>query len=287
MRTSLRLFVIFACLLILISCSKNSTDIALTPVNSTTSISSLQSGENQYKLVWSDEFNTDGLPDSTKWGYDVGATGWGNNELEYYSLARSENARVAGGKLIIEARQETVSGKKYYTSARLITKKKAQWTYGKFEIKAMIPKGRGTWPTVWMLPAKEPMQWPNDGELDIMEAVGFNPDVIYGTAHTLWYNGSNGLQKSGTKFISDAQDSFHVYSIEWTDKKVTWFIDNEVYYSYSDPGLGAAAWPFNNDFYLILNIAIGGNFGGKDGVDESIFPQQMVIDYVRVYQIKN
>jgi len=238
-----------------------------------------------YQLVWSDEFDTDGAPDTSKWGYDVGGNGWGNNELEYYTNADTGNARVRGGNLIIEARKESLGGRNY-TSARLLTKNKAEWTYGKFEIRARIPKGIGTWPAIWMLSATNPLVWPDDGELDIMEEVGFNANVIYGTAHNKMYNGANGLQKGSFVSVADAQDSFHVYTLEWTTSQVIWSIDSTVYYTYSDPGYGFNAWPYSSNFFMILNIAIGGNWGGQHGVDDSIFPQQMLIDYVRVYQRK-
>ena len=238
-----------------------------------------------YQLVWSDEFNTDGAPDSSKWNYDVGGNGWGNNELEYYSDARPENARVVNGNLIIEARKESFGGMNY-SSARLLTRNKAQWTYGKFEIRAKIPRGRGTWPAIWLLPADNPLKWPDDGELDIMEEVGFQPNVIYGTAHSKWYNGAQGTQKGGNLTVSTAQDSFHVYTLEWTAHKVEWFVDSISYYSYSDPYYGAPAWPYTADFFMILNIAIGGNWGGQQGIDNTVFPQQMLIDYVRIYQRK-
>ncbi len=238
-----------------------------------------------YQLVWSDEFDKDGLPDNTKWGYDVGGNGWGNNELEYYTNARLENARVANGNLIIEARKENFSGRNY-TSARLLTKNKTQWTYGKFDIRAKLPKGTGMWPAIWMLSANDPLHWPDDGELDIMEEVGFNQNIIYGTAHNKLYNGANGQQKGGNKLIPDADNAFHVYSIEWTSNQVVWSIDSVQYFTYADPGLGTGAWPYLQDFFMILNIAVGGNWGGQKGVDDSIFPQQMVVDYVRVYQKK-
>lgn len=238
-----------------------------------------------YQLVWSDEFNKDGLPDSTKWGYDVGGSGWGNNELEYYTKAGSENVRVVNGNLIIEAKKENFGGRNY-TSARLLTKNKAQWTYGKFDIRAKLPMGRGIWPAIWLLAANDPMHWPGDGELDIMEAVGFNPNVIYGTAHNKLYNGANGQQKGGNKSLPDADQAFHVYSIEWTNNQVVWSIDSIPYFTYNDPGLGADAWPYFKDFFMILNVAVGGNWGGKQGVDDSMFPQQMLVDYVRVYQKK-
>jgi beta-glucanase (GH16 family) len=238
-----------------------------------------------YQLVWSDEFNGNDLPDSTKWTYDVGGNGWGNRELEYYTYARPENARLENGHLVIEARKESYNGSSY-TSARLLTKGKAQWTYGKFEIRAKLPSGRGTWPAIWLLSATPNMVWPDDGELDIMEEVGFNPNVIYGTAHNKLYNGALGTQKGGNTTIPTAQDSFHVYSIEWTKNQVMWAVDSIPYFTYSDPGLGFSAWPYNADFFMILNIAIGGNWGGQQGVDDSIFPQQMLVDYVRIYQKK-
>ena len=238
-----------------------------------------------YQLVWSEEFDKDGLPDSTKWGYDVGGNGWGNNELEYYTNARSENARVVNGNLIIEVRKESFSGRNY-TSARLLTKNKAQWTYGKFDIKAKLPKGTGMWPAIWLLSANDPLHWPDDGELDIMEEVGFNQNVIYGTAHNKLYNGANGQQKGGNTLVPDADNAFHIYSLEWTTNQVVWSVDSVLYFTYADPGLGFGGWPYANGFFMILNIAVGGNWGGQKGVDDSIFPQQMVIDYVRVYQKK-
>ncbi|MGI8583704.1 MAG: glycoside hydrolase family 16 protein [Chitinophagaceae bacterium] len=236
-----------------------------------------------YQLVWSDEFDKDGLPDNTKWGYDVGGNGWGNNELEYYTNARLENARVANGNLIIEARKESFGGKNY-TSARLLTKNKVQWTYGKFDIRAKLPRGTGMWPAIWLLSANDPLHWPDDGELDIMEEVGFNQNVIVGTAHSKSYNGANG--KGGNTLIPDADNAFHVYSIEWTNSQVKWAVDSVSYYTYADPGFGPNAWPYYKDFFMILNIAVGGNWGGQKGVDDTIFPQQMLIDYVRVYQKK-
>ncbi len=238
-----------------------------------------------YRLVWSDEFDTPGLPDPNKWGYDVGGNGWGNNEREYYTNARPENARVENGHLVIEARKESFSGSNY-TSARLLTKNKAAWTYGIFEIRAKIPSGKGTWPAIWTLSDHNPLNWPDDGELDIMEEVGFNPNVIYGTAHNKSYNGANGLQKGGNMNVPTAQDSFHVYKMEWTIHQIDWYVDSVKYFTYTDPGSGASAWPYYNDFFIILNIAVGGNWGGQQGIDDSIFPQQMLVDYVRVYQRK-
>ena len=267
----------------LISCSKGSSNNSgTTTPTPTTPITPVAL---TYQLVWSDEFNKDGMPDTTKWGYDVGGNGWGNNELQYYTNARQENARVIAGNLVIEARRESLGGRNY-TSARLLSKNKAQWTYGKFEIRAKLPKGKGTWPAIWMLAATTPLNWPDDGELDIMEEVGFTPNMIYGTAHNKLYNGANGKQKGGNVLIKDAQDSFHVYSIEWTGSQVTWYVDDNFYFTYSNPNGGTDSWPYLKDFFMILNLAIGGNWGGQQGVDDSVFPQSMLVDYVRVYQKK-
>ncbi len=283
MRAHLLLLCLLCSVLTFFACSKgnsgSSTPDPVVPVIPTPPV------EKPYQLVWSDEFNGNGVPDTTKWRYDVGGNGWGNNELEYYTNARPENARIVNGELVIEARKENFGGRNY-TSARLLTKGKAQWTYGKFEIRAKIPRGRGTWPAIWMLSAADPLKWPEDGELDIMEAVGYMPNIIHGTAHNKLYNGANGKQKGGSKFISDAQDAFHVYSMEWTSNQVVWSIDSVSYFSYFDPGLGVDAWPYHKDFFMILNVAVGGNWGGAQGVDDSIFPQAMMVDYVRVYQRK-
>ena len=277
------IFTLLISSLLFISCNKTSSGDSSTPVTPVVPVT--PPAEKPYQLVWSDEFDTDGLVDTSKWAYEEGGNGWGNNELQYYTRARSENARVSGGNLVIEARKENFSGKSY-TSARLITKKKAQWTYGKFEIKAKIPRGRGTWPAIWLLSANDILRWPDDGELDIMEAVGYLPNLIHGTAHNKLYNGANGKQKGDSKLIPDAQDAFHVYSLEWNNSVVTWSIDGVVFYAYYDPALGLDAWPYNKDFFMILNLAIGGNWGGVQGIDDSIFPQSMLIDYVRVYQRK-
>src|SRR5215203_2246485 len=147
------------------------------------------------KLVWSDEFDKNGLPDSTKWNYDVGGDGWGNNELQYYTSKRKENARVDSGLLIIEARKEDMKGNKY-TSARLVSKGKGDWTYGRFEIKARLPKGVGTWPAIWMLGSATPLEWPDDGEIDIMEHVGFDPGVVHASIHTRLYNHVQATQRT-------------------------------------------------------------------------------------------
>jgi beta-glucanase (GH16 family) len=234
-----------------------------------------------YQLMWSDEFNYTGAPDNSKWGYDLGGGGWGNNELEYYT-SRLENASVQDGKLRINTIKESYGGYAY-TSARLITKYKGDWLYGRFEINARLPEGRGIWAAIWMLPTDWAYGgWPNSGEIDIMEFVGFDPGTVFGTIHTEAYHGADGR---GTYLnIADVSEAFHTYAIEWDEDSIKIFTDNQMYYAYPDYGTGSDRWPFDKRFHLLLNIAVGGNWGGAQGVDTSIFPQNMEIDYVRVYQ---
>lgn len=238
------------------------------------------------KLVWADEFEKAGLPDSTKWGYDVGGNGWGNNELQYYTARRAENARVEGGKLIIEARKDNYQGKNY-TSARLLTRDKIMWTYGRVEAMAKLPKGVGTWPAVWMLGKNiSTAGWPRCGEIDIMEHVGFDEGTVHGTIHTEAYNHGKKTQKGSQIVLSDVTSAFHLYAIEWTADQIEFFVDDKLYYTVQKSTLGGAEaqWPFTQPFFLILNMAVGGNWGGQKGVDETIWPQRMEVDYVRVYQ---
>jgi len=240
-------------------------------------------------LVWEDDFEYTGLPDTSKWSYDVGGHGWGNNELQYYTNEREENARVEDGKLIIEARKEAYSGNDY-TSARLVSRNKGDWTYGRIEARAKLPKGKGTWPAIWMLPTEwiyGDGDWPDVGEIDIMEHVGWDEGVIHGTIHTHDFNHMDGTQQSGQITIPDAVDAFHVYAIEWTEDKIEWYVDDEKYFTYENNGDGWSAWPFDHPFHLILNIAVGGDWGGSEGVADTIFPQKMEIDYVRVYKKKD
>jgi beta-glucanase (GH16 family) len=237
-----------------------------------------------WNLVWSDEFEYKGNPDSTKWNYDVGGHGWGNNELQYYTKANLKNARVDSGMLIIEAIKEMADGRNY-TSARLITKGKGDWSHGKIEIKAKLPEGRGTWPAIWMLASTKQLKWPEDGEIDIMEHVGFNPGFIHFSIHTKKYNHVIGTQKTDKFFLPDVSQVFHVYSVQWNQQTMQWFIDGKQMFEIVNDGTGKDAWPFNQPFHLLLNIAVGGNWGGQKGVGDNIFPQKMYIDYVRVYQL--
>jgi beta-glucanase (GH16 family) len=237
-----------------------------------------------YRLVWSDEFSVDGLPDPTRWGYDTDRNllGWYNNELQYYAAARPENAVVADGKLRITARLESLSGaadwgRQRYTSARLITRGKADWTFGFFEVRAKLPCGRGTWPAIWTLHTNG--VWPDDGEIDIMEQVGSNPSRVFGTVHT---QQSAGPGTGGEKQVPDACTAFHNYQLHWTAGEIAIGIDGVVYYRYANPRAGRGTWPFDAPQYLLLNTAIGGTLGGS--VDDGIFPVTMEIEHVRVWQ---
>ena len=236
-----------------------------------------------YQLVWSDEFEYDGAPDDAKWDYDIGGGGWGNNELQYYT-SRTENVRVGNGVLTIEARLENYGGAKY-TSTRIITKNKGDWLYGKIEVKAKLPSGRGTWPAIWMLPTDwEYGDWPRSGEIDIMEHVGYDQGVVHGTVHTEAYNHSIGTQVGDQMEVSDCSDEFHVYWIEWTTDIIDFYIDDSKYFTFMKVAQDYTKWPFDKRFHLLMNIAVGGSWGGIYGVDDSIFPQTLQIDYVRVYQ---
>ncbi|MDO7850213.1 glycoside hydrolase family 16 protein [Hymenobacter convexus] len=242
------------------------------------------------KLVWSDEFNYTGLPDSTKWTYDVGGSGWGNKEEQYYTRRRLQNARVEGGHLIVEARKEALVAANPYTSARLLSRGPGgSQTYGRIEVRAKIPAGRGTWPAIWMLPDQNTYGnkgWPDNGEIDIMEHVGYDPNVIHATTHCKAYYFRINNQKTGITKLPDATTAFHTYAIEWTPETITADIDGELYFATRNERTGWEAWPWDKPFHLLLNVAVGGEWGGQKGIDEAAFPQQMVVDYVRFYAMK-
>ncbi len=235
-------------------------------------------------LLWADEFTqADGTqPDSAKWGYDIGGSGWGNNELQHYTN-RTENARIEGGQLVIEARKENFE-ERAYTSARLLTRDKVSWTYGRIEARIKIPKGQGIWPAFWMLGTNiGNVGWPLCGEIDIMENIGSLPSTLYGTLHGPGYSGGGGI--SGNTVLAGAAlgDDFHVYAIEWEENRIRWFLDGQQFFSLTPANLpNGSAWVFNAPQFLILNVAVGGNWPGNPGTS-TVFPQRMTVDYVRVY----
>jgi beta-glucanase (GH16 family) len=254
-------------------------------------------GAADWKLVWSDEFNRKGPPDPSKWGYEKGFLR--NQESQYYTEARIENARIDKGTLILEARKELFRNPEgsaqsrdwrkaetaQYTSAALTTQGKASWKHARVEVRAKLPAGRGTWPAIWMLGDNiSSVDWPACGEIDIMEHVGFNPGVIHANVHMKKYNHASNSGKGDKTALPDAMDKFHVYAVEWSGQQMDFFVDGRKYFAFSNEGSGVDAWPFDQPFYLILNVAIGGSWGGEKGIDDSIFPQRMEVDWVRVYQ---
>lgn len=238
-----------------------------------------------YKLVWHDEFADASLsmPDESRWWYEVWEPGYVNGELQRYVAGKQGNAiaaEVSDGVLKIHAMKvgnEVIS-------ARVNTKE--SWTYGYFEAKLKLPKGKGTWPAFWMMP-KVDSTWPDCGEIDIMEEVGYHPNYVSSSIHCKSYNHIIGTQKTKEEYLSNAQEEFHVYALEWTKDYIRTYIDGkELFYFANDKKGDAATWPFDKAFYLKLNLAWGGSWGGAQGVDESALPATYEIDYVRVFQKK-
>jgi len=256
-----------------------------------------------WELVFADEFNKPGPPDKTAWSYESGFVR--NEESQFYTTERLENARVEDGHLVIEARKEHYpragagsSGAGWrgrdsaeYTSASLTTKGKHEWTYGRVEVRAKLPAGRGTWPAIWMLGTNiTQVGWPACGEIDIMEFVGFLPGVIHANVHMQKYNHTKGTGKGDKVVLKDAPEGFHVYAMEWYPDRLDFFVDQTKYFTFKNENppnqRNADSWPFDRPQYLILNLAIGGAWGAQKGIDESIFPARFLIDYVRVYRKK-
>lgn len=237
----------------------------------------------RWKLVWVDEFDKPGAPDASKWSYEKGLVR--NKEKQFYTVDRRENARIEDGKLIIEAHKQAMEGGDF-TSASLITKGKAEWKYGRVEVKAKLPAARGSWPAIWMMPGdKNKIRWPDCGEIDIMEHVGFDPGKIHGTLHSGAFNHTKRTQRTGNLMVPDFATDFHVYAMEWTENKIVMEVDGKSYVTFEKKaGDTAAEWPFEKPFYLILNLAVGGGWGGLKGIDDAAFPQRMEIDFVRIYQ---
>ena len=206
--------------------------------------------QTKWQLVWSDEFDYSGLPDPAKWGYDVGGHGWGNKELQFYTRERKENARVENGHLIIEARREDWQGRQY-TSARLVSKGKGDWTYGRIEVSAKLPSGRGTWPAIWMLSTGwEYGRWPSSGEIDIMEHVGFDPDVVHASVHTKAYNHNINTHKTAKITVPNSRSDFNIYAIEWDAQEIRAYVNQQHYFTFKNERLTNTAadfkeWPFD------------------------------------------
>lgn len=240
-------------------------------------------------LVWHDEFDVPGLPDPTRWDWDEGGSGMGNNEAQYYTRNRLANARVEGGELVITARREDTLtcwyGPCKFTSARLVTRGRASWLYGRVDVRAKLPKGKGVWPAIWMLAEQSRYGgWPGSGEIDIMEHVGHEPTRVYGTVHTLAYNHKIGTSSGSSKVVSDPSANWHVYSLEWGPDSLFIGVDGERYHRFGNERTWET-WPFDQSFHLLLNFAVGGEWGGAQGVDSTIYPQEFRVDWVRVHKI--
>ena len=251
--------------------------------------SACSSPEKKWKLSWADEFDSTGSPDSSRWNYDLGDgcpdnCGWGNDEAQFYT-SYSKNVRIDSGRLIIEAQQDSMN-EKAFTSTKLISKGSGDCLYGRIEVSARLPKGKGTWPAIWMLPIDWKYGgWPMSGEIDIMEHVGFDSGVVHGTLHSGKYNHIKRTQQEGKINIADCSDAFHVYAIEWEENEIRFYVDDKMYHQVKrNPKDDFHGWPFDQKFYLILNVAVGGNWGGMQGIDPTIWPQRMEVDYVRVYE---
>lgn len=235
------------------------------------------------ELVIQDEFDVNGAPNSAIWGYDIGTgtNGWGNNELQYYT-DRKENVTVQNGYLIITARKESYQGSPY-TSARLLTKGKFEQAYGRFEARIRLPWGQGMWPAFWMLGADiDTNPWPAAGEIDIMEFRGQEPSTVLGTVHGPGYSAGESISKSYTLKNDRFDTGFHVFGIEWTPKYVNFYVD-DVLYNQITPADVPGEWVFNKPFFILINLAVGGSFVGSPN-SETVFPQTMLVDYVRVYK---
>jgi len=259
MKNTQTLSIAFLFLLILSSCGSNK----------------IASSKQSYKLVWSDEFNYKGSPDATKWNYELGGGGWGNNESQYYTN-RPENVIVENGILKIKSKKEEYMGSNY-TSARILTKGKFSFQYGKVEIRAKQPAGGGTWPALWMLGANvDTAGWPECGEIDIMEYAGNRPNISTCALHHPGHFGAT--PDMGNTTVSDAETQFHIYSLEWTPTEIKIFVDHQQFFTF----VNSSSVPFNQDFFLIFNCAIGGGYGGA--IDPNFTGSTFEIDYVRVYK---
>lgn len=241
------------------------------------------------KLIWSDEFDEDGLPNPSHWTYDVGGNGWGNNELQFYADSRLANSYVEDGILHIRAFRDDYNGKAY-SSARIVSKNLADFMYGRIRVKARLARcqGLGTWPAIWMLPTDWAYgEWPNSGEIDIMEHVGYDNGVVHGSIHTKAYNHMIGTQESSSIYTEISK--WHVYEIIWTETYIQFLMDGLIYFEVEKKKQDTfAEWPFDKDFHLLLNIAVGGDWGGAQGVNITAFEgdgQTMEIDWVRVYEL--
>lgn len=249
---------------------------SVTVVQAASTQESIECPVSGYSLVWHDEF--DGTSLSRDWtaATGMGSNGWGNNELQYYT---SDASTVSDGTLKITLSKNDGQ----ITSSRLYAKVSTGWRYGYFQARIKLPSGKGTWPAFWMMPVNF-TAWPADGEIDIMEAVGYDPNVVHSTIHCNKYNNTGTAKETARRSLPTSQTEFHDYAVEWTAKKMTFYVDGKALLTYENDGTGKDAWPFDSAFYPILNLAWGGAWGGAQGVDESCLPAVMEVDYIRIFQ---
>lgn len=237
-----------------------------------------------WQLAWADEFDQDGAPDATRWDQEEGRIR--NQELQHYTRGRLENARVEAGHLVLEARREDFAGATY-TSASLISRGRKSFTHARIEVRARLPQARGIWPAIWLLgDGIDQVGWPKCGEIDVMEFVGHEPDTIHHNVHTEGFNHMRGNGRGTKVKLAQPHAAFHVYAVEWDAERMHFEIDGRTTFTLQNDHTGIASWPFDQPHYLILNVAVGGAWGGQQGVDAAAFPQRMEIDWVRAYTPK-
>src|ERR1035437_93838 len=242
---------------------------------------SSQNKEKTWNLVWSDEFNYNGLPDEKKWICEEGFVR--NSEPQYYTKERLQNCRVADGNLIITAYKEDYKGAKY-TSASINTKGIYGFTQGRVEVRAKLPSGRGVWPAIWTVGTNsDQVGWPSCGEIDIMEYWGHDPNDIHANVHTRDYNWTKGNGRGGNIIYDKPWEDFHIYAVEWYPDRLDFYFDDTMYYSCQKKGEGIGEWPFVAPQYLLINLAL---ISGEPGIHDSIFPMEYLVDYVRIYNLK-
>lgn len=281
-KTIFPFFFIFPLLFCLVGCKTEDAPAAITPV-SADDMSLVPDG---YNLVWNDEFDYEGLPDSTRWSYQTGGHGWTARELQLYTKDKLNNAKVTNGHLSINALIEQTD-RNSFTSARMVTKKKADFERGYFEIRAKFPAGEGLRSAFWMVgDTVSKIGWPKAGEINVVEHYGVLPTVIGAAVQTPDYYWNGKGQKGGSRILKTAATEFHVYSCEWTEDKMVFSVDGEPFWNYAPlPGRGKAGWPFKWPFYLVMNLSVGGERGAKyKKINPTDFPATMMVDYVRVYQ---
>ncbi|MBC8126348.1 MAG: glycoside hydrolase family 16 protein [Gloeobacteraceae cyanobacterium ES-bin-144] len=258
----------------------------------------LSASTSKWQLIWSDEFDYTGLPNPAKWDYEKGFIR--NDEAQLYMAERLKNTQVENGLLIIEAHKEKLRNPFHdpnsyrnkketgdYTSGSLTTFGKHSWTYGRFEFRAKVPKGIGTWPAIFTFGNnKKEVRWPHCGEIDILEYVGFKPGIIHANVYSTSFNHLNGTSRGNVTTVPDADTVFHTYVLEWTPQGMAFFVDDMKFFSCFNDGTGEDSWPFDKPHYLIMNLAIGGAWGGTQGIDDAALPARFEIDYVRIYQEK-